>query len=590
MIKRFQTYIFQTIVLLFLASCATPVSPTGGPKDETPPEVLVSVPPNGSVLFSGRQIAITFNEFVQLKELNNQMIISPPPNEMPDALLRRKTLHLTFKESLRPNSTYNIFFGNGIVDLTEGNALQNYTFSFSTGAVLDSLSVEGKVMNAFNLSPVKETFVMLFDSIYDSVPYLQRPYYLARTAEDGTFHLRNLRQGKYMLFALGDKNNNYIYDSPTEAIAFYDSLIEPKHLSSGPLSMNTILPNDTLLTTDTLDLTVTDSTFSVLDSIMVPPEKPFYTLHQFTEADSVQRLLKPSLLRQNVVSFAFRYPVKNVELKPLNPGFSEQWQFTGYNNLRDTITLWIPEAGADTLSVEVRDNDMVLDTLHIALKPAVRARTGRQATVVIEQNFSFKNSLSSLKIKPTRPLLLTFKDPIASIDTSKLILLRDTVVVFPQIRFIDSLHTQLSISYPWKEEHKYRLTVNDSTFVDIFGKGNDSTALVFTPYKESETGLIQLKVTLPANNIPYLIQLLGDKQVVIEQRTIKNDTTLVFNYLLPKVYSFKVIYDRNRNGRWDSGNYLRKIQPEKVAYFNKTFEVRANWTMEEEWEIGKEDK
>jgi len=588
MIERFWKYMFVVIFGLTLRSCANPVAPTGGPKDVTPPEVVVSDPPNGSVLFSGKAIALTFSEFVQLKELNNQMIISPPLGEMPDVLLRRKTLHLTFKEPLRTNSTYNIFFGNGIVDLTEGNALKDYTFSFSTGAVLDSLSLEGKVLDAFNLAPVKDTYVMLYDSVYDSVPYLNRPYYLARTGDDGSFRLHNLRQGNYLLFALGDKNNNYLYDSPAEPIAFVDSLIQPQIKAVRSIVVPDNLPIDTLSYTDTLNQILTDS-LDARQAGNTPPAFINYTLYQFLEADSIQRLLKPSLLRQNVVNFAFRYPVKELSLKPLNPGFSEQWYLIGYNNIGDTITLWIPEPGADTLSVEITDNNVILDTLHIALKPASRVRPGKQAVAVTEQKFSFRNSLASLKIKPGHPLILTFNDPIASLDTSKLILLRDSVVVVPQIQFTDSLRKRFSISYPWNEEHKYRLTAMDSAFIDVFGKGNDSTTLAFTTYKETETGLIQLKIKLPqGSNISYIIQLLDPKQALVEQRTISSDTTLTFNYLLPKTYGFKVIYDRNRNGRWDSGNYLRKIQPEKVAFFSKPFELRANWTMEEEWNIGED--
>lgn len=587
MIEQNWKYVILAMLGLLLWSCATPVSPTGGPKDVTPPEVVTTTPPNGSVLFSGKEIAITFNEFVQVKELNNQMIISPPLKEMPDAILRRKTLHLTFKEPLRPNSTYNIFFGKGIADLTEGNALDNFTFSFATGPVLDSLSMEGKVLDAFSMAPVKETFVMLYDSIYDSVPYLSRPYYLARTEEDGSFRLRNLRQGRYLLFALGDKNNNYLYDSPAEPIAFLDSLVQPQYRMIKPLMVSDTIAGDTLNNPDTLKPMVPDS-LADKQTFGTPPQFTDYTLYQFQEADSVQRLLKSTLLRQNVVNFAFRYPVKGLTFKPLNSGFSAQWNFIGYNTVGDTVTLWIPEPGADTLSVEVTENSVITDTLHIALKPAPRGRPGRQTTAVTEQKFSFRNSLASLRIKPGYPLVLTFNDPIFSMDTSLITLMSDSVEVMPQFRFTDSLHMRLSISHPWKEEHRYRLTVPDSAFVDIFGKGNDSTTLAFTPYKEAETGLIQLSITTPeGTNTDYIIQLLGDKQNLIEQRIISSDTTLLFNYLLPKTYKFKVIYDRNRNGRWDSGSYLRKIQPEKVDFFSKPFELRANWTMEEEWIIGK---
>lgn len=589
MIYRFWKYILLMLTGFALIRCANPVAPTGGPKDVTPPKVVATSPANQSIWFTGKEIAITFDEFVQLKDLQNQMIISPPVGEPPDILLRRKTMHITFKEPLRANSTYNIFFGKGIVDLTEGNILQDYIFSFSTGAILDSLSIEGKVLDAFNLSPVKDSYVMLYDSIYDSVPYLSRPYYLARSAEDGSFKLNNLRDGKYLLFALGDKNNNYLYDPPSEPIAFADSLIQPQFKGAQMPEVARSAGTDSLIYADTTHI-LADSVKKAEPGSL----KPFknYTLYQFLEADSVQRMLKPTLLRQNVINLPFRYPVKNLSLKPLNPGFAGQWYFVEYNNVADTLTLWIPDPGADTLSVEVSDNQVVQDTLHIALKPAAPKRRGTSAeSIAVTPKLKFRNSLTNLKIKPNQPLTLTFDNPVSFTDTSKLILLRDSVAINAPMNFTDSLHRRLTIKYPWKEGHTYKFTALDSAFVDLFGQGNDSITLAFTTLKESETGLIRLKISLPpTTGTSYIVQLLDAKQNLLEQRTIYSDTTLAYNYLPPKTYSFKIIFDRNRNGRWDSGNYLRKIQPEKVVFFLKPFELRANWTMEEEWDLNADNQ
>jgi hypothetical protein len=224
--QRFIFYFLATAVL-FINACANPVSPTGGPKDTTPPEIIRSTPLNQSVNFTGDRVIMTFSEFVTLKDMNTQLVVSPPLSKPPVFSMRGKSLTMKFEEPLRENSTYNFFFGNAIVDLTEANPLEGYSFSFATGPVLDSLSIKGKLLNAFNLQPVKSAFVMLFDSIYDSVPYKQRPYYLARTSATGDFVLNNLRDSEYLMFALTDINGNYMYDMPTEEIAFYDSLVRP---------------------------------------------------------------------------------------------------------------------------------------------------------------------------------------------------------------------------------------------------------------------------------------------------------------------------------------------------------------------------
>ena len=592
--SRSKSHLYFLLVaglLVILASCANPVSPTGGPKDTTPPEIMKSVPENQSVNFSSDQVVFTFSEFVKLDDINAQMVISPPMAELPDFTLRGKTLTMKFKEPLRENTTYNFFFGDGIVDITESNPLSNFSFSLATGPVIDSLYLDGVLLNAFNNEPVAKAYVMLYDSIYDSVPFLTRPYYLARTNEKGEFVLSNLRDGQYLMFTLSDINGNYIYDPPSEAIGFADSLIRPSLpvIPVFPLSdaHDSLHLHDSLSAsseTDSLKL-VTDSLHITIDSITKKMGKSC-TLFQFSEADSIQRLLKGQVVRENVLSFAFRYPVKNPEFRPIGSGFTGSWYFVGNNLLRDTLTLWIPHPGADSLTVEVLDEGRVLDTLYLALKPARPNASARKPVLEAPTpRFTFKNNLVSLKIKPNRPLILTFPDPVGSYIAEKLEFLQDSIPIKPSLAFSDSLQTSLFIRHPWAEGHTYKLIIHDSAFVNIFGHANDSTAIVFSAIKEAESGSIKMAFKVPRQNTRYIVQLLGDKEKLMEQYSINNDTTLNFSYLIPKTYTIKVIFDNNRNGRWDTGNYLKKIQPEKVDYFTKPLELRANWSIEEEWVI-----
>lgn len=584
--------------MLAIIACANPVAPTGGPKDTTPPEIIRSVPENQSVNFNSDRVTITFSEFVNLKDINTQLMVSPPLSEQPDFVMKGKTLTMKFREALKENTTYNFFFGDAIVDITESNPVPGYSFTFSTGPVIDSLSMSGKVLNAFTLQPVKGAFVMLYDSISDSIPYKIRPYYVARTSESGEFRLNNLRGNRYLMFALTDINSNYIYDMPTEDIGFSDTLVEPdipaiKLPELGPGSEE--VPLDTLKADsadvkpiqsvpDTSLLDPEDSLAVAAPAVKVSPVKN-YLIYQFRETDTIQRLLKGTVIRENVAGLYFRQPVRDVHIKPLDPPLEGAWNLTGYNATRDTLTLWIPGSGTDSLMVEISDNGIVLDTLDLALKPAARTTGKDKGVVAKKKSLEMRPNLVSSKIKPGRPLILSIADPVKEADLSRIRLYHDSLEVKPVIAFSDSLKTRLNISHAWKEAESYLLEVNDSALISVFGLANDSTAYKFKAMSEAETGFIKINLTVPDQEKSYIIQLLGDKESILEQHRITGNASLEFKYLLPKKYRFKAIHDLNNNGRWDTGNYLRKLQPEPVSYFSKEIELRANWTMEEDWSL-----
>lgn len=595
-------FFFLTTASLFIYACANPVAPTGGPKDITPPEIVRSVPSNQSVNFTGDRVVMTFSEFVTLKDMNTQLVVSPPLSKQPVFSMRGKSLTMKFEEPLRENSTYNFFFGDAIVDLTEANPLAGYSFSFATGPVLDSLSIKGKLLNAFNLQPVKSAFVMLFDSIYDSVPYKQRPYYLARTSETGDFVLNNLRDSKYLMFALTDINGNYIYDMPTEEIAFHDSLIRPVFHGvklSAAIDSASVLTDSLVIKTDSVNIQQEDHKH---DSISDDHENhdhshnhdaeillqgaviPSYTMLHFRETDTIQRLLKGTVVRKNVLSLVFRFPVSSFTIRPIKPEYSDEWAITEYNKNRDTITIWIPEPASDSLLLEVADNGIVMDTLDVALKPALKTTARGKAVETKPEKLTFRANLKATKIRPDRELRLSFSDPVAQFDPEKIRLYVDTILLTPEIGFLDSLQLFFIIKHKWKEGEKYLLEIPDSTFSSIFEHFNDSTGYKFTAITEAESGLLKINTELPVPG-NYIIQLLDDKEVLLEERMITENAALSFNYLSARKYLLKAIFDINGNGKWDTGNYLNKKQPEPVYYFQKEVEMRINWTIEEDWVI-----
>ncbi len=224
---------FAVVPSIFLVwSCANPVAPTGGPKDETPPVVLSSEPLNRSVNFTGKEIRLTFDEFVQVKNTNEQVVISPPFKKNPEYQIRGKSVVIRFDDTLKSHTTYTLFFGESISDITESNPLVNYWCVFSTGPVIDSLSLKGTVRNAFTLMPEENVLVMLYEPAGDSVPYKERPFYVSRSNKEGQFRFYNLRNQPLQLFALKESNGNYLYDAVNEWIAFSDTLVLPYYANS----------------------------------------------------------------------------------------------------------------------------------------------------------------------------------------------------------------------------------------------------------------------------------------------------------------------------------------------------------------------
>lgn len=601
--SQFKLKLFLWLYLLFLTACANQVAPTGGPKDETPPKVTKTSPPDLSTRFTGKEIVLSFDEFIKLKDINNQLIISPPLKETPNFKTRGKSLVVEFKEPFRQETTYNVFFGDAIVDITEENPIPGYKFTFSTGDILDSMNVKGKLINAFNLTPVKGAYVMLYDSIYDSVPYKQIPYYVSRTNDKGEFELTNLRNIPYKIFALTDANANYRYDMPSEEIAFIDSIIHPWELPKKTLKIKgdstasktsasevqdsvvvKIGKNDSLIIADTLKTPLKPDTLaSHNDSLVIEgPEGKYLQLFHFKEVDSVQSLLKTQLVKENVLSFIFKYPVIDPSFNILTPGYDKK-PIVYANRTSDTLTMWLPAYLADSIKLEVFHNHSVIDTVQMLVKP--REKPGKKNEAKKPAFVNITSNIQAGKIKPQTPLWLTFADPIVSFDFKKIKILEDSLEIKNVVpEWTDSIRKKLKIDVPWKEGGSYTVIIDDSTFISVFDLKNDSTALKFTGTTAEESAEINLKVKLPEST-PYIIQLMDEKEKLISQYFISESTTINFKYLAPAKYKIKAIDDRNGNGYWDTGKYLAKRYPERVLYYSTVLELRANWIVEQEWVI-----
>ncbi len=564
------------VIILLLISCAHIVSPSGGPKDVTPPKPIKCIPANYSVHFNKNKIEILFNEFILLKDLKNQMLISPPLNETPDIKVKGKTLVIELKEKLRENTTYTLFFGDAITDLTEGNAISAYEYVFSTANALDSMTITGKVVNAFTQKPEKDYFVLLYEKIYDSIPYKEKPYYLAKTSENGEYTINNLRNIPYKIFALKDVNNNYIYDQPAEKIAFSDSLVFP-HIK--PIFKFDSSRKDSLkLKTD------------------IAKKLSISELRSFQEIDSTQRLLNAAFIKKGQVLFAFRYPVKKLKIKVLDIPESDKWKIEEWNETKDSLVYWILKPEIDTLHLIINDNNQFIDTLLLRVKQkAAKSPAIDTLTAHLKQK-NTKNVVNNVvRIYPSTNLSQTFNfynhicfefpNPMLKYDSVavKLIGANDTLKIFAY--YDDAVHRKFLIRRELKQSEEYTVILKEDLLNDIFGFSNDSLSIQFKTNTVEDVGNFILNINLKDTIHSYIIQLMNEREEILDQRFLDKSTKLKFKYLAPASYLIKAIVDINKNKNWDNGNYLKKIQAEKVIIYPSKITIRANWDLEENWEL-----
>ena len=577
-----------TMALLF-CHCAQITSPSGGKKDVTPPRVLKYSPENETANFSAQTITITFDEFFTLDNASEQVLISPILKPKPNFKIKKKSLVIDLKEcTLQENTTYTFFFGEAIKDLHEQNILQDFYYVFSTGNYVDSLSIRGFVQNAFDLKPQEKVFAMLYtcsnDTIpCDSLPYLVQPEYIAQTKADGSFTLKNLSERPYRLFALKDQNRNFLFD-PGEEIAFLDSLVMPVAL----LADYHHDADSMLFDVDSLQTAASDT--------LLRHDSNFVELFMFAEMDSTLRILKNEVLDSVHVALYFSCPTADITFSALSPSTAHlpdsiPWNVTLWSKERDTAVIWFPYFSNDSITLIVNQKEIPLDTLEFSLRKQSVSQSGRKRGTSVVENVKPVLNIShnaAGKFPFFSTLELKFDTPIYSwnMDGALFFVNNDSIgSPSPPFHASDSFFQKRSFDYRFKEKTPYKMLIPSDAFTDILGRSNDTTFITFTTDEPDIYGTLVLFLTVPNDTPQLLLQLLSEKEQVLQQHTVTKSAKIDFGYLKPGKLLLKLIYDANENGKWDTGHYLMKIPPESVRYFDKTVEIRANWDIEEEWEI-----
>ena len=603
--------ILLLLIPLFLVDCANVVAPTGGPKDIIPPKVVDAIPQNNSILFIGKKIELTFDEYVNLENANQNVLISPPLQNKPDIKLSNKTLVIRFKEILKPNTTYTIDLGSAVKDLHEGNLLTNYHYTFSTGETLDSLTLSGTVLDAETKKPVEELFVSLYrgesDSLYDQ-PTRRAPDFISRTDKEGKFQFRGLPEGQYLVFALKDVNSNLYYDMPNEMVAFLDTLLSLPvfHLSEeidtlmelDSLGMIPPAETDTLIELDSLGMIPPSEidTLIELDSLgMIPPAEidtlmeldsvgvprkvkkllvaPHVVLYAFTEVDTNQMVLEKKLIGDGILRFVFRHPAQNVTVEA--PQDSLLLMNKVWSPDRDTLWWYFTPGILDTLRVNLHYDTLINETSLLNLHYRETKPTASKALKV-------SSNINKGVLLPGEDLLLRFAEPVSRVhwhDSSALVV-NDSLVI-DTLRFAqaDEHGLQYRLLNALDDSAHYSLRLTDSVFFSVTGRTHDSLTLNFRRAGDHDLGNVFVTVEPPEGR-QVVVQLLNAAGKVLRSQVTDTLRRVEFPHLFPEKYQLRAVIDTDRNGKWSTGNYHLRFLPEAVIDYKDPLEVKAGWDID----------
>jgi hypothetical protein len=520
-------------VFLLASACATVEKPDGGPKDTTPPKAIAASPADSTVCFNNNRIVIEFNEFVKLNSPTNQVLINPFPKEKPELTVQGKKVRIFLKDSLIPNTTYHIFFGNAIQDITENNSASGLEYVFSTGHVLDSCTLKGFAGDAFTNKFTDKAWVMLYKNLSEFRDTM--PIYIAHVNNIGAYTFRNLAPGTYYICALEDNNSNFKFDLPDENIAFLNKpiVLSPENHS--------------------------------VDSV---------NMYLFAEQPKDQKHLKTEMTHYHTVRSSFRLPMNNPEITILNKAGNTSYN---WNREKDTVLFYIKGKDADSLKYIIRDGQFC-DTLAQGLN--IKGRVKNFATDTI---LKIGSSAVSEKFAAGDKFFIIGTVPLESWDTSKIICSVNKDTVPAVFKKDDETGNRWKLNYEIKPGDNCILIINKGAVTDIFGFKNDSTRFSFRMVPADELGTMEISLmNLPGK--PLLFSATGKEKnysLVVEPE----DETIAIENIFPGEYELKIVVDENEDGKWTPGEFSKQLQPEKVftlprpVLVKKGFESKVSWNL-----------
>ena len=598
------------LALLLTAACASIGNPDGGRFDETPPRVVGSSPADGAVNVSKRKVQILFDEYIKLEKASEKVVISPPQIEPANVRADGKRVKVDFYDSLRANTTYTIDFSDAIEDNNEGNPMGQYTFSFSTGDVIDTMQVSGRVLNAADLEPIKGIMVGLYpaDSTWNDTLFRTRPFLrVSRTNGEGRFTIKGVKDGAYRVRALEDKDGDFVFSQKNERVAF-DTMVYVTG-SFPDVRMDTVW-RDSLW----------------YDSIRVVPYTHYtpddVLLLAFLEDGQERHLLKTAYPEPTSFTFYFTAPSDSTpRIKGLN--FDERCLVADASLKNDTVTFWVTDTALihrqDTLSMilSYMETDtlgqlvVTNDTLDLSPKTTYakiaaerskqieawekdRERRQKKAKKPLpyEENpyertwleAGFKPSGS---LAPNQNVRYLAKEPILEVDTTKIhfYVKKDTDWLPAPFLFMPEERSAKSymLYAEWEPGQKYRFVMDTAAVVSVLEHESKSVRQEFHVRAVEEYGSIFIHVISPDTGV--VVQLLSKNDKVEAQQRTDKEGNADFFFMKPGEYYMRCYVDANGNGQWDTGDYASGLQPERVYYFGKPLPLKAQWDLRQDWDI-----
>lgn len=575
------------MLTVIMYSCANIGNPDGGVYDEEPPKFIRSTPLMGALNNAKTKVTLEFDEYIKLEKASEKVVVSPPQVEMPEIKQNGKKITVDLKDSLKANTTYTIDFSDAIVDNNEGNPLGNFAFTFSTGNVIDTMEVSGTLLEASSLEPVKGILVGLHSNLADSA-FTKLPLdRVARTDSRGRFNIRGIAPGTYRIFGLQDMDQNFAFNQKSEALAYNDSLIIPRFEER---TRHDTIWQDTL-TIDTI--MAKQYTHYLPDHVL---------LRSFKEINNIQYLTKNERLTPQKFTLYFTAPADTLPtITGLN--FSEKDAFLIEKTIKnDTINYWIKDSllyKKDTLTMSVdylyTDTLGVLvprtDTLHLATKKykgteQPKKKKKKKDDVPEPTVFLPVNADAPSVMDVYKNIHLNFEEPIAYYDSAAIHLQQKVDTVWTDVSFIFQRDTSQLRSFEllanWEPGTEYKFTVDSTAFHGLYGLFTNKIEQTLKVRTLEEYGAVFFNV--PGADSIAFVELLDGQDKPIRRASVI-DKQADFYYLNPGKYYARLVNDTNGNGVWDTGNYEMKRQPEMVYYYPQELELKANWELEQDWDV-----
>ena len=529
LLMKFVLNIIIAVFLLSTIQCAKRASPTGGPKDSIPPVLINASPKLNTTYFNKDEFNLNFDEYVELKDITKQLIISPPLNSSQYKVYpvtgASKKVTLKLLDSLLDNTTYTFNFGESIVDFNESNPSSYLTYTLSTGATIDSLYIRGHITDAFENETERFISLQLYpvDSIFtDSVIYTQKPLYVTSTLDTTIYRFQNLRAGKYAIIAMEDKAGNYFFDQNMDKIGFNEKLIE--------------LPKD-----------------SVINLRLFKERRNFFWD-------------KPYFVNDHHILLSYYGDRDKESFKMVSEVPNNFESLVTQSRETDTLNYWFKGAELDSLQFEFN----IKDSLQIK---TVQFKNPISDSLIID-----RLTKGSLRLQDKYEIKSNL--PIIEVNSEQLFVTNVDTIQIPASLKIQENYDRITVDFEVVPNDRYEITLLPNALIDFWGNTNDTLVYRASTKKIEDYGNIFLRVQHESSH-SYIIELLKNDKVVRRYNSPVEGNYYKFELIDPGKYIIRLIEDVNQNKQWDTGNYIQKIQPEKVIYYWKEIDLRANWDMNE---------